>query len=284
VHRSALSEVFLTDCSRLAENCFSLTGQWPRAHAYFSPTARHHDLLQAAETMRQAGLFLAHTEYGVPLGHRFTSWDVSLTVPPGRLAIGPVPTEVELDAVCSDLVGHGEGALEAVLEFTLRREGEPLGTGYLRFSTAPSVPAAGTPGMPLAPRTVSAIAPPEHFGRTSPSDVVLTEAAAGAWRLAPDPCHPVLSDDDGPVAHLVALEAARQATHALFTPARSDLLITEITCAFVRQPDPLRPCWINATVLPVPGSGPLTAQVTARQDGRVVWESQVHGDITPGRW
>ncbi|MFF6954718.1 ScbA/BarX family gamma-butyrolactone biosynthesis protein [Streptomyces iakyrus] len=281
VHRSALSEVFLTGCSRLAENRFRLTGQWPRAHSYFSPSARRHDLLQVAETMRQAGLFLAHTEYGVPLGHRFTFWDVSLTVPPGRLAIDPVPTELELDVVCSDLVDHGEGALEAALEFFLCREGEPLATGYLRFSTAASVPSAGTPGMPPVSPSVSAAEFPELFGRTSPHDVVLTEAAAGAWRLAPDPSHPVLSDDDGPVAGLVALEAARQATHAMFTPARSDLLITKITCAFVRQPDPLRPCWISTTVLPVTGSGPLTAQVMARQEGRLVWESHVHAEITP---
>ncbi|MFF4934213.1 ScbA/BarX family gamma-butyrolactone biosynthesis protein [Streptomyces griseofuscus] len=284
VHRPALSEVFLTDCSRIAGNRFSLTGQWPRAHAYFSPTAHRHDLLQAAETMRQAGLFLAHTEFRVPLGHRFTPWDVSFTVSPGRLAIGSVPTEVDLDVVCSDLVGQGEEVLEAVLEFTLRREGEPAATGYLRFATAPSLPAAGTPDMPAAPWAVSAAPPPALFGRTSPHDVVLVEAAAGTWRLLPDPAHPVLSDDGGPVAHLVALEAARQATHAMFTPGRSDLLITGITCSFVRQPDPLRPCWIDATVLPVPGSGPLTARVTARQDGRVVWESHVHGDITPGCW
>ncbi|MCT7352791.1 hypothetical protein N4P33_11490 [Streptomyces sp. 15-116A] len=282
MHRSALSEVFLTGCLSRAENRFSLTGQWPRAHAYFSPTAHRHDLLQAAETMRQAALLLAHTEYRVPLGHRFTPWDVSLAVLPGRLAIGPAPTELELDVVGSDLVGRGEGSLEAVLEFTLRREGEPMATGHLRFSTSPPAPDAGDRGAPPAPRAASAAPSPELFGRSSAHDILLADRAAGAWRLAPDPTHPVLSDDGGPVAHLVALEAARQATHALVGPARGGLSITEITCAFVRQPDPRRACWIDAALLPAPGSGPLTVQVTARQDGRAVWEAQVRGGITPG--
>ncbi|CAM5488023.1 A-factor biosynthesis hotdog domain-containing protein OS=Streptomyces griseomycini OX=66895 GN=FHS37_006874 PE=4 SV=1 [Streptomyces griseomycini] len=214
VHRPALSEVFLTDCSRLAENRFSLTGQWPRAHAYFSPTAHRHDLLQAAETMRQAALLLAHTEYRVPLGHRFTPWDVSLTVSPGRLAIGPAPTELELDVVCSDLVGRGEGSLEAVLDFTLRREGEPMATGYPRFSTAPPVPdtgAPGAPGAPPAPRAGSAAPPPELFGRSSPHDVLLTDGAAGARPLVPAPHPPGSLRRRRPGRPPVALEAARAA-------------------------------------------------------------------------
>src|SRR5690349_14107193 len=68
VHRACLAEVFLTGCTKQGETQFALSGQWPRAHTFFqSFDGTGHDPLLTAETFRQAGLFLAHAELGVPL-------------------------------------------------------------------------------------------------------------------------------------------------------------------------------------------------------------------------
>ncbi|WP_240362091.1 AfsA-related hotdog domain-containing protein [Streptomyces sp. RLB1-9] len=45
---------------------YTLTAQWPRAHTFFTtPDGTHHHPLQAAETIRQTGIYLAHAELGI---------------------------------------------------------------------------------------------------------------------------------------------------------------------------------------------------------------------------
>ncbi|MGV2917769.1 AfsA-related hotdog domain-containing protein, partial [Streptomyces alfalfae] len=56
VHRAGHAEVFLTGCRRLEGDRFALTGQWPRAHTFFTDAdGTRHDPTQAAETIRQVG-------------------------------------------------------------------------------------------------------------------------------------------------------------------------------------------------------------------------------------
>ncbi|MEU4168917.1 AfsA-related hotdog domain-containing protein, partial [Streptomyces sp. NPDC026665] len=80
VHRASLAEVFLTSCTAHGDLTYTLTGQWPRAHPYFTtPDGTRHDPLQVAETFRQAGMTIAHTALDVPLGHHFILWSLSHT-------------------------------------------------------------------------------------------------------------------------------------------------------------------------------------------------------------
>ncbi|WP_415940302.1 AfsA-related hotdog domain-containing protein, partial [Streptomyces sp. 039-1] len=44
VHRAALAEVLLTGRTRLSDNRFQVTAQWPRSHSFYTPIAgTHHD-------------------------------------------------------------------------------------------------------------------------------------------------------------------------------------------------------------------------------------------------
>lgn len=67
VHRAAVAEVLLTDWCRENDTRFVMAGQWPRGHSFFTPVGEgYHDPLIAAETIRQAGILLAHAEFGIP--------------------------------------------------------------------------------------------------------------------------------------------------------------------------------------------------------------------------
>ena len=67
VHKSALSEVFLTDLTKLADDLYAMAAQWPRWHSYFRPIpdGPAHPLL-FVESLRQAGIFLTHQFLGCP--------------------------------------------------------------------------------------------------------------------------------------------------------------------------------------------------------------------------
>lgn len=285
VHRSSMAEVFLTSCRRTGDTRFTLTGQWPRAHAFFNGPDRRHDPLQAAETMKQVALYLAHAELGVPGGHRFVPCDLSFTTHPDELAIGEVPSELSIDADCADLVGKGSRLVEFGLDITIRRDGRVLATGAVRFVCVS--PGAYHRLRGTAPKSLPvhrpAEAAPAVFGRNLRRDVVLASSDhPGRWLLDPDPHHPVLFDiGDDHIPPMVLMEAARQATLGLLVPDCS-LTLTAMTTEFLSYAEFGGPCWIEAAPLFVQQAGIMSVLVTGRQDGRRVFASQVSGTVTRG--
>lgn len=283
VRHSSMAEVFLTSCRRSGDTRFTLTGQWPRAHAFFNGPDGRHDPLQAAETIRQVALYLAHAELGVPLGHHFMPCDLSFTADPDELAIGEVPSDLSIDAECTDLVRKGSRLAEFGLAVTIRRAGQVLATGSVSFVCAS--PGAyqrlrGTVPEPLPAPLPSDVAP-SVFGRGLPRDVVLAPGEhPGRWRLSPDPDHPVLFDiGDDHIPPMVLMEAARQATRGLLVPDCS-LTLTAMATEFLSYAEFGRPCWIEAAPLVVQQADTMTVLVTGRQDGRRVFGSQVSGTVT----
>lgn len=283
VRHSSMAEVFLTSCRRSGDTRFTLTGQWPRAHAFFNGPDGRHDALQVAETVRQVALYLAHAELGVPLGHHFMPCDLSFTADPDELAIGAVPSELRIDADCTDLVRKGSRLVEFGLDVTIRRDGRTLATGAVRFVCAS--PGAYQRLRGKRPDSLPAHRPseltPSAFGRGLPRDVVLASSEhPGRWRLSPDPDHPVLFDvGDDHIPPMVLMEAARQATRALLVPECS-LTLTAMATEFLSHAEFGQPCWIEAVPLFVQQSGTMSVLVTARQDGRPVFGSQVSGRVT----
>ncbi|MFF1699294.1 ScbA/BarX family gamma-butyrolactone biosynthesis protein [Streptomyces sp. NPDC058257] len=285
VRHSSMAEVFLTSCRRSGATRFTLTGQWPRAHAFFNGPDGRHDPLQAAETIRQVALYLAHAELGVPLGHHFLPCDLSFTADPDELAIGMVPSDLSIDANCTDLKRKGSRLVEFGLDITIWRGGRALATGAVRFVCAS--PGAyqrlrGTVPDPLPAHRPSEVAP-AAFGRGLPRDVVLALSEhPGRWRLSPDPDHPVLFDiGDDHIPPMVLMEAARQATLGLLVPGCS-LTLTAMTTEFLSYAEFNRPCWIEAAPLFVQQADSMSVLVTGRQDGRRVFDAQVSGTVSRG--
>ncbi|MEV7594814.1 ScbA/BarX family gamma-butyrolactone biosynthesis protein [Streptomyces sp. NPDC089922] len=233
VHRRSHAEVFLTGCHRTGPHTFTLTGQWPRAHTFFtSPDGTRHDPLQVGETIRQSGLYLCHTAYGVPLDHHILLWSLDFTTHPDQLHIGTTPTDLTITATCTDFTRKGN-RLTGTLHATLHRGNHPTGHGTAHFTTIPpttynrlrrphTTPPTNTPTTPNPHPHHTPHPPltPTTTGRHHPHDVILTPTHnPHQFTLTPDLTHPILfehTNDHHP--GMVLIEAARQATHHLHHP------------------------------------------------------------------
>ncbi|WEP01111.1 ScbA/BarX family gamma-butyrolactone biosynthesis protein (plasmid) [Streptomyces sp. FXJ1.172] len=279
VHRASIAEVMLTDWDRVDEQHFTVSAQWPRLHSFFATLDGYHDPLLVAETIRQAGLLVAHTEFGVPLGHQFLMWDLSVDLEAEQLRIGAEPAAVAIEIACSDIKRRGKNLAGLHFDAVIHRDGRPAGTAAATFTCAsPAVyerlraPRIGDTGAAAIPLT-SPVAP-QDVGRLSPTSVVLSPVPArDSWQLRVDTRHPVLFDH--PVDHvpgMVLLEAARQATIAFLG---RDCLPVAVTSEFTRYAELSAPCLIEACALPPCPRGRERVLVTGRQDGAVVFTSTV---------
>ncbi|MFG2463774.1 ScbA/BarX family gamma-butyrolactone biosynthesis protein [Streptomyces sp. NPDC048523] len=286
VHRACLAEVFLTGCTKHSQSQYTLSGQWPRAHTFFqSADGTGHDPLLTAETFRQAGLLLAHTELGVPLGHHFVMWELAFSTQLDRLDIGPRPTDIELSATCTDITRRGTTATGFRMELSIHRNGEAIAAGGGRFTViTPAVyrrlrgtRPTHTTTPPTTPRNTL---PPTTTGRTRTTDVVLSPTnQPNHWLLTPDPTHPVLFDhtsDHHP--GMVLLEATRQAACALTTP--HTLTPAAITTLFHHYAELDEPCTIHATWATTQQPHHATIHITGHQNNKTIFTSTLTGPLT----
>ncbi|MEU1332970.1 ScbA/BarX family gamma-butyrolactone biosynthesis protein [Streptomyces sp. NPDC005865] len=261
VHRAAHAEVFLTGHQKTGENTYVLTGQWPRAHAFFStPDGRSHDHLQACETVRQSGIYLAHTEHQVPLDHHFVMQDMTVTTHPQHLGIEAAPTDLSLNAI---LTRSTRGANFAIYLTITNAHQHIVATGRGHFTcVSPAVyrriratPMATLSALRHTPTNQSPIA----FGRTHTHDLVLAPTSRPhTWLLNPDPMHPILFDHDTDhIPGMVLIEAARQATRPHLPP---DATTTHTRTQFHRYVELTDPCYI--TITPQPTTAPQTRTYT----------------------
>ncbi|THC40034.1 ScbA/BarX family gamma-butyrolactone biosynthesis protein [Streptomyces sp. A1499] len=285
VHRASLAEVFLTGCRRREGTQFALTGQWPRAHTFFtSGDGLSHAPLQAAETIRQAGLLLAHTQFGVPLGHHFLLHDMEYSTDPDQLLIGRQPTHLDLEADCTDLVWKKNRLARFAMHVRIRRQGHLAASGSGHFTCV--TPATyrrlrgETPTAHRPPHTRPAPLTPQLAGRTHPRDVVLTRTGRPAsWLLNADTRHPVLFDHAADhIPAMVLIEAAQQAASALTTP--QTFTPTTATTVFHRYAEHNPPCRIDATPTPDTTNKTTRITITGSQNGHQIFHTQLTGHLT----
>lgn len=313
VHRACHAEVFLTGSEQSSDTTFTVTAQWPRAHTFFStPDGTRHDPMQAAETIRQTGLYLAHTRFGVPLDHRFMMWDLDCTTHPRRLTIGGTPTDLTIEARLEPQP-RTRTTIDFTLTITMRRGPHVAATGLTRFTTVSDATyrrlrgacrnpdtnrADGTdrtdhtdgPGGPDGPggtntseRLIPAQAPagpplpPARVGRLRPADVVLTPSdEPDTWHLTPDPWHPILFDHAiDHIPGMVLLEAARQAANALTSPVT--IAPTTMTTTYHRYAEHDAPTTVTACLTRAEDPDALTTVVTGHQYGAPIFTTVITG-------
>ncbi|MFI2610367.1 ScbA/BarX family gamma-butyrolactone biosynthesis protein [Kitasatospora sp. NPDC018619] len=284
VHRACHAEVFLTGSEQLTDTTFAVTAQWPRAHTFFStPDGTRHDPIQAAETIRQAGLYLAHTRFGVPLDHKFMMWNLDYTTRPRQLVIGAAPTDLTLEVQLLARPRRAGTTVDFALETVVRRGAQLAATGYARFTTVPDATyqrlrrGRHVAGHPAAPVVTAEPLPPARVGRLRPCDVVLAPAdAPGSWHLTPDFWHPILFDHaNDHIPGMVLMEAARQAANALSSPVA--VLPTAAATTFHRYAEHDAPTTITARHTPGGDQDALTTTVTGHQHGEPIFTTVLTG-------
>lgn len=253
VHRASVAEVMLTDWERVDDHHFTVAAQWPRGHSFFANVDGHHDPLIAAETIRQVGALLAHAEFGVPLGHQFLMWDLSISVHPANLLVDSAPASVVLEISCTDVKKRRNELAGLHYEAVIRRNGHVVATGGATFTCTSAKVYERLRGdrSNSIQRQLQLTAPmaPQNVGRISPMDVVLSPIGEpDRWQLRVDTRHPILFDH--PVDHvpgMVLLEAARQAAAAVLD---GPCLPLDITSEFKKYVELDAPCVIEAHRLP----------------------------------
>ncbi|MET7657201.1 ScbA/BarX family gamma-butyrolactone biosynthesis protein [Streptomyces sp. NPDC005486] len=289
VHRASIAEVLLTDWDRVDDLHFTVSAQLPRRHAFFAHVGGCHDPLMIAETVRQAGLLLAHAEFAVPLGHQFLMWDLAIDVQPEHLLIAGTPAALEIEIACTDVKRRGANLAGLHFDAVIRRDGQIAATGAATFTCASPalyrrLRSAGMGESVPVPLPLTSPTAPQDVGRLSPTDVVLSPtagpAAAGGpahethcWQLRVDTRHPVLFDH--PVDHvpgMVLLEAARQAATAFLG---HPCLPTAVTGDFARYAELDTPCLLEVRSLPATTAGKNRVQVSGRQHNQTVFTCAV---------
>jgi hypothetical protein len=276
VHRAAIAEVLLTSW-RAHDGGFTVTAQWPRCHSFYRPVAdgRCQDPMLGAETVRQAGLLLAHAEFGVPLGHQFLVSELSFETTPEALRVSEAPTDLELEVSCHDIVRRGDRLSGMRYDVHFLRGGVPAGSGHAKYTcTSPSVYRRLRADRVLGPLPELEPECPVAVGRTDARDVVLTAFDGTSRQLRVDLSHPALFDH--PLDHvpgMLLLEAARQAALAASFPERVFPVALDIK--FLRYAELDQPCVITTARGQTGNDGRTPIRVTATQEGEAVFTSTV---------
>lgn len=280
VHRTAVSEVFLTDWRRAGSGAWVVSAQWPRAHSFYGPVDGLHDPMLLVETMRQASILLAHVAHGVPLDHPIIWQDLRYSVNPEALRVTGAPAEIALHITDHALLYRGRRLAGARLRFHVLRDGAELATAELNFACQTPAVYRRLRGeysdlQRANARTLDLAEPvaPRLVARDRTSDVVLSPTGhANRWQLRVNTAHPVLFDH--PVDHapgMLMVEAARQAAHAAAGPGFA--LPTDMECSFHRYGELDAPCWVEVTP-GHDGRGRRLLDIDIQQNGRSVFTAR----------
>lgn len=221
VHRAAVAEVLLTDWKPVARDSFACAAQWPRGHVLRSPGDAGFDPLLVAETIRQAGILLAHKGYAVPIDHAFLMQRLRFTCVPDRLVpVGGRPLNLVVEVVVVEIQRRKDRVNAMRIDTVLHSDDAQIaaGSGWLRC-IGPAIyrrlRRTALPHGPGTPPPVPAMKP-HRVGRIVTGDVVIGPATADrGYRLRVPMDHPVFFDHAlDHVPGMLAIEALRQAAVA----------------------------------------------------------------------
>jgi len=231
-HRTAVSEVFVTDVQPLTDLTCLVGVQLPPSHAYYSDHTQDVQLvdpLLVLEACRQAAICGAHVVVGIPSGDQMLvdSLGIELT-DPAALVLGPTPHDLVLETVYIPGPSRSGRTRKGRVEHTLRL-GADAGTrvGFhamdvmmLRGSQYEAMRRAQRGSVPPSTTDLQApdsrkIVAPSLVGRVHPRNVVLSMAEVGqdtaTAQVTPHPANRGLFEhayDHLPAMTLI--EAARQ--------------------------------------------------------------------------
>ncbi len=222
VHRQSVAEVFLTDGLATGEpGHFLVAAQWPRHHLVFRPNQGRFNCLLLAETLRQAAIYLAHTQYRVPVGHHFVMEEISVDANIAVSHTGDCPADVVAEVAISCCRFVDDALVEFRPNVTFWNGSRVLGTarGTARvFEPRVYQTIRSSSTQPVTPNSSEeslGLVRPALIGEPGPRNVaLLTSDSPTSWRLHVDTSHPVYFDhpcDHVPGMLIIAsmLQAAR---------------------------------------------------------------------------
>jgi 2-oxo-3-(phosphooxy)propyl 3-oxoalkanoate synthase len=270
IRRTNSTDVFVTHLGVLAENTFEVGVRWPGSHSFYRPVAPHlHDPLLFLESVREAGVLIAHAGYEIPKAFKFLTRDKRFRVdePEGLRTNGSDPVDVTLVVTARDIQRRAKSFAGMLFDAECYRDGVRIGSAAYRWSCVSAAGYARLRGqyrdaVPEAPTDTSPV-PHDLVGRCASIDVMLAETAGrNTWLLRVDPEHGVIYDH--PMDHVpgnAIIEAGRQA--ALLVTNRPDAIPVGGELEFHHYIEFDQPCTVTA----VPLSGTSTVRLAFDQAG-----------------
>jgi hypothetical protein len=244
VHRVTEEDILITSWTRLGGDRFHLSADWTVAHGFFAPAprARHNEML-VAQTIRQAGLLLAHAGFETPTSNQYLMNKLQYSSDPDYPTVDRAMDAIDIDVRC---VPSGRRSLD--MHFVFSHEDNIFVTCSAAFSWVPANVYGRLRGDYAAARPNGAPAPiaPALVGRSAEDEVTLAPGdRPGRWELRGDTGHLALLDH--PVDHvpgLVLVEAAHQAAFAHAGP--DGFVPTSTSIVPMKYVEFDVPCWIEA--------------------------------------
>jgi len=270
VRRINSSDVFVTQLAQLEENRYQVGVRWPGTHSFYRPaSSRLHDPLLFLESVREAGVLIAHAGYEIPFDYKFLARDKRFRVESleGLRTNGSDPVDVTLVVTAKDIQRRARSYAGMLFEVECFRDGTRIGTAAYRWSCVTGAVYTRLRGRyrDAVPEAPVGSNPVNHelVGRCAPIDVMLAEAAGeNTWLLRVDPDHGVVYDH--PMDHVpgnAIIEAGRQA--ALLASGKPDGIPWGGELDFHRYIEFDQPCTVTAK--PVPGT--TTVRLAFNQGG-----------------
>lgn len=297
VHRTAISEVFLTDiiCEKYPR--FRLGVQLPRQHSYYSehstPAGAVYDPLLLLECSRQASILIAHRYVGAGMDQKFVFNTGNLRVTNiEALSVGGHPGYGVLDAVIVEEKRRDEVIVGITLAVEIQLEGVSVATMEMSIQWMPGtawdkVRTRGRAQLDLTasnPFPLQRRAVPEFVGRRSFDNVVLGDVRSDGSgvdaEVVVDQHHPSLFDH--PLDHVpgaVIFEAFRQtglaAAHELFGLSPQRLVLTAVRATFLRFGELELATRTRAQPLPATGDRTIEFAIEMLQGDAIITEGLV---------
>ncbi|GAB3461968.1 ScbA/BarX family gamma-butyrolactone biosynthesis protein [Actinophytocola sediminis] len=270
VRRINSSDVFVTRLTQLETDRFEVGVRWPGTHSFYRPAASNlHDPLLFLESVREAGVLIAHAGYQIPMAFKFLTRDKRFRVESleGLRTNGSDPVDVTLVVSAREIQRRAKSFAGMLFEAECYREGVRIGTAAYRWSC---VSAAGYTRLrgryrDAVPEVPAGASPVHHdlVGRCAPIDVMLADTdGENTWLLRVDPEHGVVYDH--PMDHVpgnAIIEAGRQA--ALLASGQPDGLPSGGHLDFHRYIEFDQPCTVTAE----PVAGTSTVRLAFDQSG-----------------
>lgn len=272
LHRSALSEVFRTDCRPVADDGYVAAAQLPPSH------------------------YGGHAMFGVPGDTAFIlrDWSLRVTGPAALVrAAGPVELAMVVQTTGRRAVGGALRALAYEIELVLgeRSIGHAhISVGYLPSASYRQVRHGRRGSVPptsasLAPQPAGVPVPPHLVGRANPDNVLLQDARLTSdgltARIRPAVDHPSMFDHaQDHLPGMVMTESARQAgllaLNDLYGLSPSRWVLTGMGASFSAYAELDAPTLVRVRAAERSG-WPETCELVAEleQDGTVIAEAML---------
>ena len=274
VHRVHDDDVFVTNVRVLGYNTFQVGVRWPGAHSFYGPVAPGtHDPLMFLESVRQAGLLLAHVAFDIPINFKFVIHEKQFSVSPAGLRTdGSRPVDVQLVVTAHDIRRRGRGFAGMRFDFACMRDGVQVAFARYLWSC---VSAAGYDKLRGDYRTATppardgqVLVAPQRVGRSDELDVMLAESPDDqGWLLCIAPDHPAVYDHHfDHVPGIGAVEAARQA--AQLALGRPGAMLVTSDLSFEHYIELNQPCLVRAEMDGESADGGTAVRIVFEQGGR----------------